>query len=213
MIFDEFKKYLPFYLSSESQKELMDLVRQFTKNGRIPDSSFYTIKLTAEKSLFQGDIIRNMPIIDLRKEDDGQFYTKSKQGTAMLLSNTCDMDPANIRKYPLMINYAPVIELDKYSQFLRGLGFESKKIDSHFQTIKTESISNLLYIPQFKDLKESIVFLDRIYNASPALIYDTALENKVTTLSDFGFYLLIAKLSIHFSRMQEKVQRNKGIVL
>jgi len=59
--------------------------------------------------------------------------------------------------------------------------------------------------------EESIVFLDRINNISNKVIKSEELQTRrIFTLSDYGFYLFLLKISIHFSRIQEKVDRNKG---
>ncbi len=57
-------------------------------------------------------------------------------------------------------------------------------------------------------MEDSIVFLDKIYHVDNRFINrDTLEDQRLFSLSDYGFYMLIFKLSVHFSRIQEKVNR------
>lgn len=57
-------------------------------------------------------------------------------------------------------------------------------------------------------LKKHFVSLDKIYHVDNRFINrDTLEDQRLFSLSDYGFYMLIFKLSIHFSRIQEKVNR------
>ena len=65
-----------------------------------------------------------------------------------------------------------------------------------------------MYLPAIGNMEESLVFLDRIFNINNKYIDRSNLENiRIFSFSDYGFYLLIFKLSVHFSRVQEKVNR------
>lgn len=55
--FEEIKKYLPSYLSRSSQTELFGELKNFPKNI---DQRFYTLKLSEEKNIFQGDGIKDL---------------------------------------------------------------------------------------------------------------------------------------------------------
>lgn len=79
---EEIKKYLPQYLSSESTKVLFEALEQFPENI---DSRLYAINLLEQDILFQGDGVKDMPIANL---PDSDIYTAS----VMVLSNTCDSD-------------------------------------------------------------------------------------------------------------------------
>ena len=57
-------------------------------------------------------------------------------------------------------------------------------------------------------LLESIVFLDRVNNIpSKFIVRTTVPQKRIFTLSDYGAYLFLLKLSIHFTRIKDNVER------
>ncbi len=67
--------------------------------------------------------------------------------------------------------------------------------------------------PQKPNLEESLVFLDRIWNLDNNYIDRSSLnKSRLFTLSNTGFYIFLTKLSIHFSRIRERVDRDAGLV-
>ena len=179
---DELKKYLPKYLSEENYKTLLAELKSFPYNI---DGRMYTSMLD-KNVIFQGDGLKKMPIIDLVNIERGV-----KNVSCLILSNTCDMDLSNSRMFPASIMYAPIINLTKY-----------------ISDLKQQKITQIIFLPANSQMEDSIVFLDKIYHVDNRFINrDTLEDQRLFSLSDYGFYMLIFKLSIHFSRIQEKVNR------
>ena len=184
---DELKKYLPKYLSEENYKTLLAELKSFPYNI---DGRMYTSMLD-KNVIFQGDGLKKMPIIDLANIERGV-----KKVSCLILSNTCDMDLSNSRMFPASIMYAPIINLTTYISVLQKQGINSNKI------------TQIIFLPANSQMEDSIVFLDKIYHVDNRFINrDTLEDQRLFSLSDYGFYMLIFKLSIHFSRIQEKVNR------
>lgn len=197
------KTFLPKYLSSESTKELLDLFKTFPDNL---DNRFYTSRLNSESTLFQGDGIDRLPIIDLPNTDIK--YTKS-----ILLSNTCDIDPSNERLFPSSICYVPIINLSKYKDLItRNSNKNTTQIESHIQDIRKQRITQILYLPSYGQFEEGIVFLDKVNNISSKSI-DRSNFSRLFVLSDYGLYVFLLKISIHFTRIQERIDRFQGIII
>jgi len=194
----DLKIYLPKYLSDESEKQLFDSLKEFPESI---DQRLYTSYLEKENVIFQGDGIKGLLAINLP-------LTERKNVSGMVLSNTCDIDPKNIRNFPSQIIYAPIIDFEKYSKSLEKK-VTSEKLEGHLNAIRKQYITQIFYLPQLADkLKESIVFLDRIHNIKNDYIDRSNLVSKrIFTLSDYGNYLFLFKLSIHFTRIQDKVER------
>jgi hypothetical protein len=139
---------------------------------------------------------------------------------AFVLSNTCDIDPSNERLYPTRIVYAPIFQLEKYRNALIEdhvkIGrYKQEKIDAHIEAIKKQFISHILFLPKgYGLMHDSIVFFDRLNNCPLDTLNSKNLDSKNKTnerlfsLSDYGFYLFLVKLSIHFTRIREKVKRS-----
>ena len=193
--------YLPKYLSAEAEKILLSEIRAFPENI---DTRLFTTYLQREAVVFQGDGLRQMPIVDLTIDSE------IKYANAMVFSNTCDIDPDNKRNFPSQIVYAPIIALSKYENLLRANSKKSSiQIDDHIADIKRQRITQIFYLPKSPNGTDaSIVFLDRTLNVNNEFVSRDELPNRrIFTLSDYGIYLFITKLSIHFTRIQDKVER------
>lgn len=203
MNLNDLKLYLPKYLSTESEKLLFDNLKDFPKNI---DTRLYTSALKDINIIFQGDGLDDMLIINLpNKEIKG---TKS-----MVLSNTCDIDPKNKRNFPSQIVYTPIFNLSKYADALKRNSTKTdKQVEEHINTIKKQKITQIFYLPKINDvIEDSIIFFDRVNNCSLEHLKGMNLkEEKLFTLSDYGEYLFLLKLSIHFTRIQDKVDRMNG---
>ena len=185
---DELKKYLPKYLSEENYNTLLAELKSFPYNI---DGRMYTSVLD-KNVIFQGDGLKEMPIIDLANIERGV-----KKVSCLILSNTCDMDLSNSRMFPASIMYAPIINLTKYISVLQKQGINSNKIENHISNLKQQKITQIIFL------------LDRIHHVDNRFINRDTLENqRLFSLSDYGFYMLTFKLSVHFSRIQEKVNRS-----
>lgn len=86
------------------------------------------------------------------------------------------------------------------------------KAESHLNDLKRQYITQALYLPKGAKLKnDSIVFFDRAISLPlTEELVEQFCKRKIFTLSNFGFYLFLLKISIHFTRIQEKIDRATG---
>ncbi len=200
MQLEDFKLYLPKFLSAESDKELFDGLKNFPNNI---DTRIYTNYLLDTNIIYQGDGIKDLLVINLPDLD-------AKPAPSMVLSNTCDIDLENVRNFPSQIVYAPIFDLNKYQKVLYVKSKKTKEqIDSHIEAVKKQQITQVFYLPKIEGkINESLVFFDRICNFPNKLIPRHNLKDKrLFTLSDYGAYLFLLKLSIHFTRVQDILER------
>ncbi len=127
----------------------------------------------------------------------------------------CDIDLDNPRELPMQITYSPIFNLEKYRKLLESQDKSPEYVRQHIDIIKRQGITQILYLPEGGNLKyDGIVFLDRINNCSNnAISRDNLRERRLFTLSNYGLYLFLLKISIHFSRIQEKIDRNTGVII
>ncbi len=202
---EEVEKYLPQYLSASSTASLFSELKQFPENI---DKRIYTSKLKNDPSIFQGDGLRNLLCVNLPSLD-------ARPLMGMIFSNTCDVSIENKRLFDSRLAYAPIFNLDKYREALINKYVDSNEktlgsIESHIEDIKKQNISQIFYLPKGGSLaNDSIVFLDRINNL-PSSYFDAEeiKKNRAFSLSDYGFYIFLFKLSVHFTRVRENVQRS-----
>lgn len=194
--------YLPKYLSVEAQDQLFAELKNFPENI---DQRLYTIKLVGEENVFQGDGLENLLMVNLSSNHIGN-------AKCMILSNTCDIDDNNDRFFPSRICYSPIFSFEKYKDSLvESQIYENEQIEKHLESIRKQRISQIFYLPETKTLgAESIVFFDRVVNCNNNSVDRHTLKDyRLFTLSDFGLYLFLLKLSIHFTRIQEGVDRGQ----
>ncbi|HBD7441756.1 TPA: hypothetical protein ACT9IY_002888 [Legionella pneumophila] len=197
-IFDDIRLYLPKYLSDDELTKLLSELRQHSNNL---DKRIYTSALKEEPVLFQGDGFSNISMPDIANK---KFYT----GKGILVSNSCDSSLENSRVYNPYITFTPLFSLKKYEDGLLTT-FDKSKVTSHIKSIREQGVSSFFYLPSTETGEEYFARFDLCFSMSlTKQLHDHLLENKLFTLSNYGFYLLLIKLSIHFSRVQEKVQRN-----
>ena len=198
--FEDVQQYLPKYLSPEAQKNLFDGLAQFPDNI---DSRLFTSSKSNENIIYQGDGLSGLLFINLPDP-------KTQEILAMVLSNTCDIDQSNHRFFSTNIIYAPIIKLSKYINLLEQVN--KVQLDDHIATIKKQRITQIFYLPKGGSLEEeSIVFLDKISSCNIQYLNDKNIkEMTLFTLSDYGFYLFIFKLSLHFTRIQEDIERGSN---
>ena len=107
--------------------------------------------------------------------------------------------------------FAPLIDFNEYIADLTDSGYDKDKLEQFKQSVKSQLVSNLFYLPLLhKDKKEFVVFMDNLFWFPVNELYsyiDNIQENRITALSLFGYYLFILKLSYHLCRLPEQCDR------
>lgn len=200
MILDDIGIYLPKYLSERSYSQLFELIKQFPLNQTY--KNFYTLYLIDKQDFFQGDGIKSLPFYNFQNN-------AVKKHKSIIISNSCDICSDNKRQYSTNLLYAPIVELDSYIEILKQENIIDIKINNHISDIKEQRISSIFYLPELNsEIKESIVYLDQICNIPLKFLLDLSLnETRYFSLSNYGFYIFLLKLSIHFTRIMENIDR------
>jgi hypothetical protein len=195
--FEDFRVFLPKYLSESAQQDLFAELSQFPSNV---NRSLYTDRLRAERTIFQGDGLRELPVTNL---PDTRIQNARR---VMVISNSCDVNLLNRRLVGPRLLYCPIITLANYESVVASGGANIPA--NHVDDVKRQRISSLFYLPQYGHLVESVALLDRIVNYDlSALSMDDVATSRVFTLSDYGFYLFVFKLSVHLTRIRENIGR------
>lgn len=202
-----FEELLPSYLHDLSKNRIRNALSQFSKEGAIDYSDFYSSK--KQSFLMQSDLLHSVQGI-MWNEDSGNV--ESAYNPAMLISNSCDITLENIRS----INkkdalFAPVTLLEEYVDDCRKNDINEQQIASFLTTLKRQEYSNLFYLPPNQiNGREYYVRLDRIY-WTPISFLQTAMsdlhEARFISLSHWAWYLFIVKISLHICRVPETVER------
>ena len=197
---EDIKDHLPHYLSDKEREELCKNLEIISKGG----TAEYLLNTHNDpymQQMLQGDGWNGFGIFSYRTE-------KQIPATGIVLSNSCDVDPANQRDMASRVSFAPLVPLTKYENLLRQNGVDEDRLAEKIKSIKSQQTTNLFFLPAGRYLKRDYVArLDEIYSMPIDVHEESELKKKLFTLSNVGFYMLIFKLSIHFCRLQENISR------
>lgn len=195
MKLEDLEIYLPKYLSDESQKELYSDLKDFPDNI----NKIFGSKYLSQDGLLQSDIVEDIPFFNLP-------ILESKSAKVMIISNSCDIDPQNKRDLPPKVSYAPLISMSKFIDLLEKSGIEEQRIYQIVNSIKKQEKTSMFFVPQGSGLSEDcIVLFENILSIDRDYFFEN--HKKLATFSNYGFYMFLLKLSIHLTRIQEKVDR------
>ena len=165
-------------ISPYTATRTLDAIEQFRLNGK-------TVKYLMMKPfeiMCQGDIFENIPF--LRYDDNGNI--KSANLKAQILTNTCDCQRDEY------LTFAAMLPISDYSQ-------------GQFDAIKRNVTFRLLYMPDTY-VKEYVIDFS-LLTTIPRTLINQAIEigkiNRLASLSQIGFHLFIAKLTVYFMRPED----------
>ena len=191
---------IPYYLTSEDQKVLLDELTAISRGGTA-EYLLDAYRDSFKEVMLQGDGWRGFQLFLFEAGD-----RRSVRG--IVLSNSCDVDPENLRDVPARVIFAPLVKLAAFKALLEASGISADRITDKISAIKAQRTSNIFYLPAGGSLQEDhVVRFDDVHNMPVAAHIKSADREKLFTLNNTGFYMLVLKLSVHFCRLQEKVNR------
>jgi hypothetical protein len=194
-LLDQVRLHLPQYLSGDTARELAEQLEKFPNV-----SPFYVTTFSRLPEMLQGDGWRGFVAIN--------FDTlEKKEVTGLVVSNSCSISPDNERAVPVNIVFAPILRLASYQERLRTeTGWDTEKIDAVCDSIRRQTTYSVFHLPELDGLPESMVFFHDLH-AHPAEDFLAKSRTRLFALTDVAFYAFLLKLSIYFTRMQERVER------
>lgn len=200
---ESLQKQIPFYLTAEDQKALIEELKAICGGG-MADYLLSNFNDSFKHEMLQGDGWRGFQLF--------LFETGERRSVrGIVLSNTCDVDPENPRDLPARVVFAPLVKLSTFKALLENSGIDIAKIESKIAAIKMQKTTNVFYIPASGPLAEDyLVRLDEAHSMPVAAHGGSSEREKLFTLSNTGFYMFVLKLSVHFCRLQEKISRSQN---
>jgi len=193
--FEEWQRYLPHFLNEEDKRSLYSELRLFPEKLNYFGSTF-------DDGPLQGDGWRPFVLFELSSG-------AKREVAGIVISNSCDTVISNSPDGKQNILFAPLQRLEGWAQRLHKIGRSDKQIESALNAIRRQEKSDILYLPATNELPECFVRLDEIRpQALSTFLHGTRV--RLFSLSQAGFYILVIKLAIHFTRIQERVRRSFG---
>jgi hypothetical protein len=193
---ENLERFFPYYFTEERKKGLLRALKD------VPSRRYYA--RIPDPEPLQGDGWRGVPV--LRFEDGSRTRVQ-----AVILTNSCDIAGDNARLQSQQINFVPLIILDRYLELLRTNGISAERVDQHARDIRAQLITDIFYLPSDSEAgPERIALLHDIHTVPLPSFQNDQGKERLFSLSDVGFYLFIFKLSVHFCRLHENIDRSMG---
>lgn len=202
---DSLRQQIPYYLTAAKQNLLLKELRALAdgaKNGYFIRKGYdgYTAEM------LQGDGLKGFQVFSFKS-------SKLNRTWGIVLSNSCDVSQENVRVLSPNVVFATIVKLSKIIHRFKAHGLDAEKISDRLNSIKAQRVTNMFYLPTDGLLEEDhVVLLDDLHSM-PVDLYRKAAETKLFMLSMAGFYLFIFKISVHFCRLQEDLDRSSGIAV
>ncbi len=170
-----------------------------------PINRWYYSTIPTTPELLQGDIWTGLPVL---RPDTGE----TRPVCGILLSNTCDIAQENPREWAYQILFAPIIPLSDFVELLEKNGVEPDRLGSIVRSVKNQETTTILFVPGIAgSFDESICFLDRIHYCSVETFFSVTTRQRKARLNQFGHYVLLYKIAVHFCRFNEGLHRNAPV--
>lgn len=203
---EDLKTYLPKYLSTEEQSKLFEALKDFPEGI---NKNFFSEIMKGKDFLAQGDCLINLKLADYQKDN---FKLDAK---GILISNTCDASDGNPRMYHQSLTFSPLFDLKKYREIMEKFYAGKNKeetIKNHLNALVNQKLTSFFYIPNLANFEEgAFIRLDQMWSYTPSKTQkEDLIKTKLFSLSNPAFYFFLIKLSIHFTRVQESIDRTTG---
>lgn len=194
------QRQIPYYLTAEDQQVLVRELNSINSGGS-PDYLLNEYDDSFGKVMLQGDGWQGFQLFLF--DSGGRRSVKG-----LVLSNSCDVDPDNPRDIPSRVIFAPLVKLSRFRAVLKASGIDDATVEAKIASIKEQKTTNVFYLPAGNQLTEEYLIRFDEAQSMPVAAHTSSDERKkLFTLSNTGFYMLVLKLSVHFCRLQEKVNR------
>lgn len=189
-----FRDNLPYYLTGERKDGFLRHLADFQLGKPV---NYFQSSDDAE--IFQGDVTSGFVVSNIETQ---QF--KRVQGIA--ISNSCDISRENERELQVSIVFAPTVSLENFHMSLIKSGVDRERADQKLKEIRGQRITDLFYLPNTEESPELIAMLSKV-SSMPFMVYEKNGPKISHRLSQLGHYLFLFKLSFHFCRFHEEIDR------
>jgi hypothetical protein len=186
---------LPHYLTAPRREGIQRALSEF------PEIRFFYLN-AYQNEVLQGDAWSQLTALNF---SDGA----KKKIRGVVLSNSCEVDPANHSPLFPQLIFVPLLRVNTVSEFLRRRGHAEDRVINTVTAIRKQEVDRFFYFPAGAGLgDESVAWLDQVHTMPLSAFTAEPEKQKLATLADASFYLFAFKLSIYFCRLHENVDRS-----
>lgn len=194
MLTDELREQIPYYLTKEAGEGILKELASYNCKTDI----FLQREI---EGILQGDGWRGFTLYDFQS-------SSTRSVRAIVISNSCDIDATNKREMPTQVTFVPLMKLSKVEEVFLNSGCSQQAVSQKIKDIRAQKVTSFFFIPGQGTLDDDYVaWLSNVHSMPMASFTATESKQRLFTLNMTGFYLFLFKLSIHFCRFHERVDR------
>jgi hypothetical protein len=194
MLMEEIQDQIPYYLTKEAGEGVLKELENYSGKTQI-------ILNRESEGFLQGDGWRGFKLFDF---NSGALMSAK----GIIISNSCDIDPNNKRELPAKVTFVPLMRMRKIEELFRNSGLNAQATEQKLRSIREQKSTSFFFIPNQIGLDDDYAaWLNDIYSMPMKAFVESEKREKFFTLNMTGFYLFLLKLSIHFCRFHENVDR------
>ena len=192
---EDIRVFLPHWLNAADARALWAQLKQF------PRKMDYFATSHVDGELLQGDAWRGFAVF--RPE-----LARLQPCVGFVLSNSCDVSPENKRALPVRAAFAPLVSVEKYIALLSGLK-PAAMVQAQLDALRRQEVTSVMYLPPPPggEFGESLALLDDLHSEYVHAFLGSESRQRMFRLSQAGHYVLLLKLAIHFTRVQDGAVR------
>ena len=159
----------------------------------------------------QGDVTDRFDIVFHEFVGDSSEIRSLEDHPCILISHTCDMDLEN-KTREKFISIAPIFDYEEFAA-QKYSGYSEERWNSFLESVKSNRITDILFLPGKESVGDFIVLLDRIYSFDSKILnirLKTKMTNRLISLSQIGYYYFLIKLTYHFARYENRSEVRRG---
>ena len=189
------KDQIPYYLTQQAAEGLIRELENYSEK-----TDFYTSRFPDD--FLQGDGWKGFQVFDFH-------LNQGRLVRGIVISNSCDIDPANPRDIPSKVSFVPIFKLKNLQAIFEKSGMDAQTLDSKIRSIREQRNTSFFFLPCQGVVEDDYVaWLSDIHSMPMQAFLEGATRSKLFSLNLTGFYLFLLKLSIHFCRFHENLDRS-----
>ncbi len=183
---DVLKKNFPYITSDEAQS----LHKIFSEYDVSPSWLFGNTGLNTHQ-IAQGDILTglNAGVWDFDNEENQTRFRKRENCFGIALTNSCHNERNDF------LTFAPLMDAEPYFSKINNRSME--------ENIKSNVVTQLIFIPKTNDYPALVGDFSMCFAVTKNFLVklrDQGIVQKAHSLTTYGYYFLLAKLTLHFMR-------------
>ncbi len=191
---EQAETFLLPYLTTERREGFLKSLTDFQSLNA------YFAKI-ADPEPLQGDAWHGFTVF--RFEDGSREVIKG-----IVLTNSCDLAGGNERYFPPSLTFAPLIPLQVYERVLKEKMGDDTRIANHLRDVRAQKVSSHYFLPDLAGVGDCFALLSDAYSMPLEHFSEKNGAHRLASLSQVAFWLLLFKLSFHYCRFHEGIDRD-----